>query len=720
VDPEEFRVDSIVDRVNTTAAVWLGSTLACCQCHDHKHDPFSQKDYYRFFAIFNSCETDVAPIPTGSVAAGAMVTVPVRGREGQFREVEQRIATAEQELTTTTEELDAAQEEWEKRVVESAARWRILAPQSARSTGDATLTPKDDGLIVASGAMPAADKYIIDATSDSGRITAVRVELLTDEATSGSKVGRSPHGNVVLSEFTMTAAPAGDPVAKAEPVRLDAAVADHSQMTGGEWPVTAAIDGDAKTGWAVGPEQNRSHAAEFRLATPIQGPVLLTFTLGQQYGAMHTIARLRLSVTDEDWDGIAAAAASPYLESIIRKPRDQRSEDERSFLETYHRSVAPALVHERERLASLKNERATLVAAEAPILRERGTARETRVMVRGNFLNPTDLAEPGVPMVFPQLPADQPASRLTLARWLTDPKNPLTARVAVNRFWEQYFGRGIVETSDDFGIQGDAPTHPELLDYLATEFIRQKWSMKAMHRLIVTSATYRQSSRLTPELKERDPYNRLLARGPRFRVEAEMIRDCALAAGGILSDKIGGPSVFPPQPEGVWTMIYNDDKWVVSTGEDKHRRGLYTFWRRTAPYPTFTAFDAPSREKACTRRPRTDTPLQALATLNDPAFVEAAGALARRMASEGGATVADRIAYGFRVCVARRPEPSERERLVKLYEDELGAYRTDETAARNMVNQAGDLPHGATEAEIAALTVVANVLLNLDETLTKG
>ncbi len=400
--------------------------------------------------------------------------------------------------------------------------------------------------------------------------------------------------------------------------------------------------------------------------------------------------------------------------------KDTRTDAQERSLRDHFRSVTPLLADTRSRLASLRTQRDSLIAAQAMVLKELDTPRSTHVFVRGSFMTPGAKVEPGVPAVLPQIPAGQKADRLALAAWLFDPAHPLTARVAVNRMWEVHFGRGLVETSEDFGTQGEPPTHPELLDWLATEFIRQGWSMKAMHRLIVTSATYMQSSRITPELLERDPSNRLLARASRFRVEAEMIRDIALASSGLLSTKIGGPSVFPPQPEGTWTMIYNNDRWVESTGEDKYRRGLYTFWRRTAPYPTFVAFDAPSREIACTRRPRTNTPLQALTTLNDPQFVEAAGALARRMVTEGGSDLSDRLTLGFRACTARSPSAQELDRLGALYRQTLETYAASPADAAAV---AGLGPSGKglsyDEPELAAMTVVANVLLNLDETLTR-
>ena len=418
-----------------------------------------------------------------------------------------------------------------------------------------------------------------------------------------------------------------------------------------------------------------------------------------------------------------ASNTPPVIRKIVAKTADERDESDKVALANYFRSNGPALRPVREQLAEAHKE-ADALKKEIPttlVMQERAQPRETHVMVRGNFMNLGDKVTPGVPAVLPPLPAGQPANRLTLARWLVSPENPLTARVTMNRFWGQYFGHGIVETVEDFGTQGERPTHPELLDWLATEFMQQNWDMKAMHKLIVMSATYRQSSRVTPELVERDPDNRLFARGPRFRVPAETVRDIALEASGLLSPKIGGPSVFPYQPDGVWTQIYSGDKWEISKGEDKYRRGLYTFWRRTSPYPAFMSFDAPSRELICTRRPRSNTPLQALTTLNDPAYVEASEALARRMMNEVKGDAAERAAYGFRLCVTRAPKKNEVKRLVELYQEELARYQTDEKSAEKLaLTGLGKASDKTDLKELAAWTVVANVLLNLDETITKG
>jgi hypothetical protein len=368
---------------------------------------------------------------------------------------------------------------------------------------------------------------------------------------------------------------------------------------------------------------------------------------------------------------------------------------------------------ERRRLASLQPA-VTLVMQELP------QPRETRIMIRGEFRNLGERVQPDTPAKLHPFPADAPRNRLGLARWLTDRRNPLTARVVVNRLWAQYWGRGLVETSNDFGYQGDLPSHPELLDWLAVEFMESGWNLKHIHRLIVTSSTYRQSSRVTEQLRERDPDNRLFTRGPRFRLDAETLRDNALAISGLLVRKIGGPSVFPYQPEGIWLNPYSSDKWVMSTGGDQYRRGIYTFWRRTAHYPSFAIFDAPSREVCCDRRPRTNTPLQALVTLNDPAFFHAAIGLGRRMLREHTGSVRERIEYGFRLCVARRPGSAEIQPLVELYRSARIKYQQQPDAARRLIQPLEPQPASSEAAvELAAWTVVANVLLNLDETLCK-
>jgi hypothetical protein len=376
----------------------------------------------------------------------------------------------------------------------------------------------------------------------------------------------------------------------------------------------------------------------------------------------------------------------------------------------------------KKEVAALEKSRPKPLAVPVMVELPEKERRTTRLLRKGNFLDPGEPVQPGVPAALHPLPSGSKVDRLTLARWLVDPKNPLTARVAVNRYWAQLFGVGLVDTEEDFGNQGEPPSHPELLDWLAIRYRESGWDTKALLRLIVTSATYRQSSKARPELLEKDPRNRLLARAPRIRLEAEMVRDQALALSGLLSRKVGGPSVFPPQPAGLWQAAFNGERtWSTSRGEDKYRRGLYVFWRRTVPYPSMAAFDAPSREICSIRRVRTNTPLQSFVTLNDPVYVEAAQALARRIVREGGADVASRARYGLMLCQCRPPRPEQVEPLVALYAAELERYRKDRAAAESLATDPiGPLPPGMEAADLAAWAAVANVLMNLDSVLSKG
>ncbi len=358
-----------------------------------------------------------------------------------------------------------------------------------------------------------------------------------------------------------------------------------------------------------------------------------------------------------------------------------------------------------------------------PILRELSLEerRETRVFSRGSFLNPGDEVSPDTPDTFPPFPAEFPRDRLGFAQWLMAPENPLTARVAVNRYWERFFGTGLVATPEEWGTQGELPSHPELLDWLAVEFRESGWSFKKLCKLIVMSATYRQTSAVSPESLERDVNNRLLARGPRFRLEAETVRDAALATAGLLSEKMYGPSVFPPQPEGVWNVVYNGERtYETSAGEDARRRGLYTFIRRTTPYPSMIAFDGTSREVCTIRRVRTNTPLQALVTLNDPVYIEAAQALARVVVAEGGTSDKRKARLAFESALARPPTSAELDRVVALYAQESAQFAsTPEAALKMATDPIGPAPEGAEVAELAAWSTVANMLLNLDEFVTR-
>jgi hypothetical protein len=532
-------------------------------------------------------------------------------------------------------------------------------------------------------------------------------------------------------QTTVTAAPKPSSeldLSGARDVALIVAQADLSREN--QSPSFALTNDDlAKKGWSIPPAAGRADPV---LATAVFSPA----ASGEDWGAgelevvlehVHetpgqTLGRFRLAITS-DVRAQQKAALPGDVAAILETAPAARSQEQSDRLAAYYKSIAPELAPQRAKLADLQKQLAAITPATAPIMQElAGDARrQTHVMIRGNFLDKGAAVTEGVPAAFHPWPEGVPMNRLGLARWLVDEANPLTARVTVNRLWEQLFGIGLVETSEDFGIQGEPPSHPELLDWLATELIRRQWDVKAIVRTIVTSAAYRRSAEAPPDQFERDPNNRLLARGPRFRLDAEVVRDQALAASGLLSRKMYGPSAQPPRPAlGLNAAFGGSTDWTTSPGEDRFRRGLYTSWRRSAPYPSMATFDAPNREVCTVRRIRTNTPLQALVTMNDPVYVEASQALGRRMASEGGAGVAEKAAYGFRLCVARPPTEAEAARLAALYEEALARFQaTPEEAMQMATDPLGPLPQGASAAEMAAWTVVANVLLNLDETIAR-
>jgi mono/diheme cytochrome c family protein len=718
-DDEEFRVAAVVDRVNTTMEVWMGTTMNCAQCHNHKYDPFSQKEYFQLYAFLNNtADRGKANAPEIPIATTA--------EDAQRKQIAAQLAPLQQQLDRDTPELRSAQAKWEQSLRGQDAAWVVLQPGSLKSANGSTLTKLKDGSVLTHQQSPPTDTYTItvdlpgsrvttwgDQPSLQGAITAIKLEVLTDKNLPGKGPGRAG-GNFVLSAIKVTVTDRKTPT-RAVPVPLQNASADFSQA---QFDVALALVGKPKTGWAVAPQFGTAHAAVFETKQDVDAPgQTLTVTLDQQYGGQHTIGRFRLWATTSPRP-VRVGTLPDEVAAALRVPADKRTAAQANALAKHYRSVAPELAKVRTQIAELKKQEATIKPATTMVMKELPAPRETKVHIRGNHRDLGEKVTPAVPAKWHKLP-EGPSNRLTLAKWLVSPENPLVGRVLMNRVWARYFGRGFVETSEDFGAQGEPPTHPELLDWLATELVAQKWSVKAMHRTVVLSATYRQSARGTPDLHKRDPFNRLYARGPRYRMDAEMVRDNALAVSGLLTRKLGGPSVFPFQPDGIWANPYSGDKWVMSTNGDQYRRGLYTFWRRTAPYASFMAFDAPSREVACERRPRTNTPLQALAVLNDKAFVEPAAALARRMLSEVKGDDRARATHGFRLCVARAPSAAEAELLLELYRDNLAKYQKDAAAAKAM---AGLLPPPSAKvdpAELAAWTVVANVLLNLDETITK-
>jgi mono/diheme cytochrome c family protein len=724
-DNEEFRVAAVKDRIDTTLQVWMGLTFGCAKCHSHKYDPISQREYYQFYAYFNQTED------ADDFDERPKLATPTREQVEQQTRLQSEIAKLEQDRDAASPELKAFAEEWTAKVSTSRG-WIVLAPKEMSAASQSTLTRQDDGSILAEAKSPAKETYMVVSPIDVARFSGLKLEALPDKSHPKSGVGRSPNdGNFVLSSIKVAIRRAGETTE----IPLATAKADFAQA---DYPVEHAIKNPdvAKRGWAVSPQQTKAHTAVFAPTTPVtlDKDAEIIVTLDHQFEFAYpgfSIGRFRLSITDDDNPSLEPTVPEPIL-AIVRTPADQRTVEQQGLLLKHVASFAPSTQPIRDQLAK-RQKALAMPVPQTPILRElaEGKKRTTKMHVRGNFLEQGDVVEAAIPASFHPFPANAPANRLGVSDWLTDPNNPLTARVAVNRLWAQFFGAGLVETQEDFGSQGQPPTHPELLDWLAVEFMTptvspsetspRPWSIKRLCKLIVMSATYRQSARTTPEMLQRDRFNKYVARGPRFRMEAEMIRDNALAVAGLLSHKMYGPSVMPPQPDGIWQSTYNTTKWETSKGEDRYRRGLYTFIKRTTPYPAMTTFDAPSRELCTVRRINTNTPLQALVTLNDPAFVEAAQALARRMIKEGGSKLDDRLTKGLELALIRPAQPGEVAVLAKLYETRRAHYaKYSEEAIKLATDPIGPMPDGVAAAELAALTAVGNVILNLDEFVTRN
>jgi hypothetical protein len=726
VDQEEFRNKANVDRVSTTATVWLGLTLACCECHNHKFDPFTQKEFYSLFSFFNtSQETDVPAPQPAEIAA-------YEPAKKAFDEEHAKLTAALTEFEK--EQLPARLAKWESSRAGKlpTARWVVLEPMHVASSGGATLTQQSDGSIVAAGKSPPTDTYTIEVKTNLGGITAFRLEVLPDEKHPAKGPGRVKHGNFVLNEFTVKVA-SGEG-AELRPVALQNATADFSQD---KYAVAAAIDGNAGTGWAISPQFGQRHVAVFETkenlgaapaasdATPPAthaSPLTLVFTLDQQYGTEHTIGRLRLSATTEPRPVPADDLPDDVIAALSVAPTD-RDEKLQAAVAKYYRSIDAEWKKLNATIAEHAKKAPKPPATTAMAIVQNANPPATHIHIRGDFLRKGDPVEPGTPEVFAAVASFKPRSdkpdRLDLARWLVDPANPLTARVAVNRTWQSLFGKGLVATPNDFGTRGEKPSHPELLDWLAAEFVARGWSQKELIKLIVGSATYRQSSRTRLDLIERDPTNTLLARQNRYRLEAEIVRDLYLAASGLLTPTVGGPSVRPPQPAGVAELTYaGSAKWTDSTGPDRYRRGLYTWFQRTSPYPMLTTFDSPDGVNCTVRRERSNTPLQALTLLNDVAFVECGQALGKRANKESpSADPPARIRTAFRLCMAREPSATELDRLTKLYVDLVAACRNNADAAAKLLGSAA--PDGVPADEAAATVAIARTILNLDEFVTR-
>lgn len=734
IDPEQFRMDAMFDRMDAVGKAFLGLSIACAQCHDHKFDPISQEEYFQLFAYLNN---DYEAERVVYTPAERMVISGLR----------EEMRAAEDALKEKHPDWPKKMKEWEADVAASRVDWKTIAVENAGDNSQRYI-PQKDGSILAQGYAPTKFSTLMRGASPVKTITALRIELLNDANLPCNGPGRSFMGTCALSEFVVEVEPAGG---KRQKVKIVKAFADYGnpprpleknfddksnkkRLTG---PVSFAIDGKDDTAWGIDAGPGRRNAPRVAIFVPekpidLAGGGTLHFNLKQNHGGWNSddhmnnnLGRFRLSAAETAVP--SANPLPPRIAAILDKPAKQRTPAQNDAVFSHWRTTVPEFKAANDAIEALWKK--WPAGSTSLVSQQRDEPRETHLLKRGNFLKPGEKVEAGVPSFLHKLPAGADGSRLTLAKWLVDRKSPTTARAFVNRVWQTYFGTGLVDTPEELGTQGAPPSHPELLDWLAVEFMEpgkstQPWSIKHLHRLIVTSAAYRQSSRVTPELLAKDPQNRLLARGPRFRVDGEIVRDIALAASGLLNPTIGGKSVFAPAPDFLFKppTSYGPFEWITATGAERYRRALYTFRRRSTPYPALTVFDAPIGEASCVKRTRSNTPLQALTGLNETIFVESARALGKRALLEGGKTDEERLAFAFRLCTSRPPAADEIAVLSGLLEKYRKRFAANGAAAVEVATgekRMADPPTGLSYPEWAAYTLVARVILNLDETVTK-
>jgi hypothetical protein len=702
IDPLEFRFYAMVDRVNTTGTAWLGLTVGCAQCHTHKYDPITQREFYQALAFLNNADEPDLDLPRPEL--DEQHRQDLRRAADLLADLPKQFPLKAATPTERAKLLEARFAAWLKRERARTVKWTVLRPTEAKSNSPLLTVEADDSVFV-SGDITKRDIYDLKFRTDLANITAVRLEALADERLPRHGPGRVYYGNgdgrgdFFLSDFAL--------LANGKKVRFSGATQDFPSIKGAR--AANAIDDDPQSGWSINGGQGSDHYAIVTLARPLSAKEFTIRMLFERFYAAG-LGRFRIAVTSDPRP--AEGRELPLdLEPLLLLPDERLTAEQRQRLFEQFLLSAPEVAKQAAEIKRLRRRPSypsTLVMQERPP----ENSRPTFLHRRGEFLRPAEKVEPATLSVLQPFPKELPRNRLGFARWLVSADNPLTPRVTVNRQWQAFFGKGIVRTLEDFGTQGEPPTHPELLDWLAVEFVKQGWSLKRLHRLIVTSATYRRDGRAAPELLARDPDDRLLARFPRVRLEAEQIRDQALRVSGLLSAKMGGPSVYPPQPAGVTEVTFGMMQWKPSPGEDRYRRGLYTFTKRTAPFALFATFDGPSGETCVARRDVSNTPLQALMLLNDETFVEAARALGKMLAARPG-DVGQKAEYLFRRCLVRPPDAAERQMLVRFFEAQRQRF------ARGELDVARVAGPGADATERAAWTVLARALLNTDEAITK-
>ncbi|MHB9005538.1 MAG: PSD1 and planctomycete cytochrome C domain-containing protein [Limisphaerales bacterium] len=734
--PKDYEARYLTDRVRAVGSVWLGQTIGCAQCHDHKFDPITARDFYSLGAFF----ADVKEPIIGKREDGMLVPDEAQARE--LARLGAEAARLEADFDGPHPELAPAFAQWElaqQDALANDAAWTRLSPAKVESVGGAELKVREDQSVLVTGKKPDKDTYTLRFTNELAAVVGLRLEALPDDTLPSKGPGRAGNGNFVLGEVLARIEREG-----AEPKRLGfrAAQATHEQNSHIEgnpyrlWSAASAIDQDVKgenAGWAILPQAGQAQQLLLELEEPLalSSSETLVIELRQNHGhEHHTLGCFRLAATSLA-DAVNSPASLPppqEIATVLRVPADQRDANQGAQLFAHFKATSAELAPLRQALAGAKQ---ALAAFEAALPRSLVTERldpprPVRILPRGNFLLETgELVEPAFPAFLARSEAaaeSRRLNRLDLAEWLLAPDHPLTARVVVNRFWKQFFGIGLSKVLDDFGAQGEPPPNPALLDWLAREFIDRGWDVKHLVRLMVTSQTYRQSSTVPRDALARDPDNRELARQGRWRVEAELVRDGALSFAGLLVPTIGGPSVRPYQPEGYWENLnFPPRTYESSAGPGQYRRGLYVWWQRSFPHPSLLAFDAPTREECAVERSRSNIPQQALVLLNDPTYVEAARHFAARILGEATGSDDARITWAWRQALSRAPRAGEIAVVQALLDKHRAEYRRDPAAATAYLQVGATPPAGGHDpAELAAWTNVARTLLNLHETITRS
>ena len=742
--PKEYLSKYISERVRNVSGAWLGVTFGCCECHDHKFDPFATKEFYQLEAFFADIqEKGLYDAGSKTDPWGPEMPVPSPSQKRSMDELSTKISDLRKFLETPSSSLAESQAKWESQYV----AWTTLKPQEAKSTSGAKLTVQDDLSILASGKNPDTDTYEL-LFGDIPEFTAIRIEVLPHDSLPNKGPGRAGNGNFVLSEFeafwqtpidkdkpATPEQPAKEPTAESIPLQNATATYEQVGAAGGnpygKWAVAAAIDRDAKGptwGWAVMEQAGRANYAAFELAPngPNRNQRQLKLVLKQNLdNPKHTLGRFRISTTNTPRPVSVTAGLPVEIESLLKIAQADRTEAQREQIAKHYRTIATELQSDRDQLDRW-NKELEAIDKKVPrtLVTKRVEPRLIRVLSRGNWMDESgEVVEPGIPAVLGKRPdVSGRLTRMDLAKWIVSSDNPLTSRVLVNRLWKLFYGYGLSRKLDDLGAQGDWPTHPELLDTLAMELMNSGWDIKHIVKLMVMSETYQLSSQPNEGVTEKDPYNKWLSHQGRWRLDAEFVRDNAMAISGLLVQTIGNNNGRPVQPKGYWDYLnFPKREWQKGVGEQLYRRGLYTHWQRQYLHPSLLAFDAPGREECIAERTRSNTPLQALVLLNDPIYVESARAFAQRVMSCGKSNDEERIEWAIRDSLCRKVTSVESQLLTSLLNKHRTEYATDAEAANKLLS-VGDYPIPAdlNRTELAAWTSVARAILNLHETITRN